>query len=92
MGVEQTLRLHYFLLFAGHAAGLCITTHRCATAHARAVHPSVGVLFDRFPVVRTRARGLWSCIGVPAHIFDFLGLSVAGCHWPDGLRIVEKAC
>eukprot|EP00974_Lingulodinium_polyedra_P024850 2402746-Lingulodinium_polyedra.AAC.1 len=27
VGVEQTLRLHFFLLVAGHAAGLCITTH-----------------------------------------------------------------
>eukprot|EP00974_Lingulodinium_polyedra_P079754 7722822-Lingulodinium_polyedra.AAC.1 len=27
VGVEQVFRLHYFLLVAGHAAGLRITTH-----------------------------------------------------------------
>eukprot|EP00974_Lingulodinium_polyedra_P100730 9757484-Lingulodinium_polyedra.AAC.1 len=29
VGVLQTLRLHFFLLVAGHAAGLRITTHSC---------------------------------------------------------------
>eukprot|EP00974_Lingulodinium_polyedra_P056025 5387588-Lingulodinium_polyedra.AAC.1 len=29
IGVMQTLRLHFFLLVAGHAAGLRITTHSC---------------------------------------------------------------
>eukprot|EP00974_Lingulodinium_polyedra_P003471 326868-Lingulodinium_polyedra.AAC.1 len=27
VGIEQTLRLHFFLLVAGRAAGLRITTH-----------------------------------------------------------------
>eukprot|EP00974_Lingulodinium_polyedra_P110105 10650629-Lingulodinium_polyedra.AAC.1 len=31
VGVEQTLRLHYLLLVASHAAGLKIAAHTCAT-------------------------------------------------------------
>eukprot|EP00974_Lingulodinium_polyedra_P078677 7620057-Lingulodinium_polyedra.AAC.1 len=31
VGAEQTLRLHYFLLVANHAAGLKIVAHTCAT-------------------------------------------------------------
>eukprot|EP00974_Lingulodinium_polyedra_P094621 9171408-Lingulodinium_polyedra.AAC.1 len=31
IGVTLTLRLHFFLLVAGHAAGLRIATHSCVT-------------------------------------------------------------
>eukprot|EP00974_Lingulodinium_polyedra_P085505 8281911-Lingulodinium_polyedra.AAC.1 len=40
VGVEQTLRLHYLLLVANHAAGLKIAAHTCATVNARGVHPA----------------------------------------------------
>eukprot|EP00974_Lingulodinium_polyedra_P031795 3063030-Lingulodinium_polyedra.AAC.1 len=39
-GVEQTLRLRFILLVAGHAAGLRITTHACAAVVAHAVRPA----------------------------------------------------
>eukprot|EP00974_Lingulodinium_polyedra_P052242 5026267-Lingulodinium_polyedra.AAC.1 len=35
VGVRDTLRLHYFLLAAGHAAGLAISTQKCTTVHAQ---------------------------------------------------------
>eukprot|EP00974_Lingulodinium_polyedra_P043031 4131515-Lingulodinium_polyedra.AAC.1 len=39
VGVLQTLRLHFFLLVAGHAAGLRVATHSCIDVCARDVHP-----------------------------------------------------
>eukprot|EP00974_Lingulodinium_polyedra_P132630 11222524-Lingulodinium_polyedra.AAC.1 len=49
IGVGQTLRLHFFLLVAGHAAGLSVTTHRCCRLVASTVHPAVDQALDRFP-------------------------------------------
>eukprot|EP00974_Lingulodinium_polyedra_P115576 11155865-Lingulodinium_polyedra.AAC.1 len=48
-GAEQTSRLLFFLLAAGHAAGLSTTTRCCVTVSARAVHPRVDAALGRFP-------------------------------------------
>eukprot|EP00974_Lingulodinium_polyedra_P116448 11159186-Lingulodinium_polyedra.AAC.1 len=39
VGVRNALRFHLFLLVAGRAAGTAISTHKCTTIHADAVHP-----------------------------------------------------
>eukprot|EP00974_Lingulodinium_polyedra_P031184 3000423-Lingulodinium_polyedra.AAC.1 len=49
IGVVQTFRLHFFLLVAGHNAGLRIATHSCATVCARSVHLAVDSALSRFP-------------------------------------------
>eukprot|EP00974_Lingulodinium_polyedra_P016572 1606551-Lingulodinium_polyedra.AAC.1 len=59
VGIEQTLRLHYFLLVAGHAAGLRIAPHSCVALAARAVHPAVEQALRWFPAQCSWRRGIW---------------------------------
>eukprot|EP00974_Lingulodinium_polyedra_P100404 9725558-Lingulodinium_polyedra.AAC.1 len=66
MGVEETLRLHYLLLVASHAAGLKVATHTCVTVHARAIHPALRRALRRFPVPCHETHTEWTCTGLPA--------------------------
>eukprot|EP00974_Lingulodinium_polyedra_P089111 8639562-Lingulodinium_polyedra.AAC.1 len=81
VGVEQTLRLHYFLLAAGHAANLSVKTHRCVLLVAAAAHPAVDRALDTFPMVNTRTPTSWTRAGLPPQTLDAIGQTLVGGQW-----------
>ena len=77
--MRRTLRLHFFLLAAGHAAGLRIAAQAVAALEILGVECIVG------------PRGL--CFrGLPAHLVDRIGRSVAGPDWAEGRGIWRGRC
>ena len=91
-GVRRTLRLHVFLLAAGHAAGLRIAAHDCMRLTAlRAAPEAVAALEVLGVECMVSPRGL--CFrGLPAHLVDCIGRSVAGPDWADGRGIWRGQC
>eukprot|EP00974_Lingulodinium_polyedra_P103385 10010745-Lingulodinium_polyedra.AAC.1 len=57
-----------------------------------AVHPALDRALDRFPVVRKRVAGRWTCTGLPLRAIEAIALAVVGDDWAQDLRVDISAC
>ena len=92
LGVTRTLRLHFFLLAAGHAAGLRIATHDCVQLTALEVDPLAVAALATLGVECQRRAGRVRFRGLPAHLVDKIGEVAAGPRWAVGRTICRKRC
>eukprot|EP00974_Lingulodinium_polyedra_P099019 9596573-Lingulodinium_polyedra.AAC.1 len=65
--------MQFFLLAAGHAAGLAVSTHRCETVWATGVLPAALIALSRLPVTIARQSAQLQIAGLPPHIVEAIG-------------------
>eukprot|EP00974_Lingulodinium_polyedra_P040796 3919470-Lingulodinium_polyedra.AAC.1 len=85
-GPGRALRMQYFLLAAGHAAGLSVSTHRCERIVGTSVAPAALAALRRFPITTTWRGQEMVIEGLPPHVMDAIGREVAGPTWITGPR------
>eukprot|EP00974_Lingulodinium_polyedra_P079842 7731307-Lingulodinium_polyedra.AAC.1 len=67
--------MQYFLLAAGHAAGLSVATHSCEKVAVAGLACDARQALSRFPVTFER-RGYETILsGLPPHVMDAIGRS-----------------
>ena len=83
-GPRRTLRLHYFLLATGHAAGLRVATHICEELSASQVDERALLALGGLATRIAWVDGRWCCVGLPAFVVEAICRAMVGGrlgHW-----------
>ena len=86
-GPRRTLRTHYFLLAAGHAARPKVATHTCGEVSATYVDERAASALAKLPVLSCWRDGRWCCVGLSAHAVGVTCRAAAGGAGAAGLIV-----